>query len=100
MATQKIIETEQQLRNFISEILNPFNARVMACEKHAKDIEGKQDFTRQRMQNIEQKLDSDSKLRHDLIEVEKHGVMLVRFFVTNRFVGKIMCVGQANLRRH
>jgi hypothetical protein len=69
---QALIETEQQLRHTISDILTPFHDRVKEMEKKLDAQKVYCDSLRTRQETIQQRLDSDSKLRSDLIDVEKH----------------------------
>lgn len=72
LQTQALIETEQKLRASIHEILTPFHDRVKDMEKKLDAQKVYCDSLRNRQDTIQQRLESDSKMRSDLIEMEKH----------------------------
>jgi len=69
---QKLIGIETNLREFISEIITPFNDRVTAMEIENKSIRSNQTVHHDRLSEIEIKLQTEAKLRETVKDIERH----------------------------
>ena len=68
---------ETQLREFISTILTPFNDRVTSIELEQKGTRAREIVMRDRLGQIEKKIDSEVKLRDTVADIDSSLLALV-----------------------
>lgn len=72
------MDIENKMRNFISDILNPFSDRMSVLNKEMKTCKKQQEHNFSTMVVIKEKIDAEAKLRDQVSNLNKNVLELVR----------------------